>query len=90
MAAEDVALIRRRRGYDAAVERTEDGRYVVIKGRRWRATDPLIPEDVAANLRRELMSVRRAVGAAGEVGSGTRRRLGNTLASTYARMQAHR
>lgn len=46
------------------VEQTEDGRYVVIKGRRWRATDPSIPDDVAAVLRRELMSARRAVGAA--------------------------
>jgi len=24
-------------------ERTEDGRYVIIRGRRWRATDPAIP-----------------------------------------------
>jgi uncharacterized protein len=46
------------------VERTPDGRYVVIDGHRWRATDPDIPEDVAAQLRRELMSARRAVGAA--------------------------
>ena len=46
------------------VERTEDGRYVVIGGRRWRATDPAVPEEVAAVLRRELMSARRAVGAA--------------------------
>ena len=46
------------------MERTEDGRYVVIDGRRWRATDPEIPEDVAAELRRDLMSARRAVGAA--------------------------
>jgi uncharacterized protein len=46
------------------VERTEDGRFVVIRGRRWRATDPAVPEDVAAVLRRELMSARRAVGAA--------------------------
>jgi hypothetical protein len=46
------------------VERTEDGRYVVLDGRRWRATDPSIPEDVAARLRKELMSARRAVGAA--------------------------
>ena len=46
------------------MERTPDGRYVVIDGRRWRATDPLIPEDVAAELRKELMSARRAVGAA--------------------------
>jgi hypothetical protein len=46
------------------VERTPDGRYVVIDGRRWRATDPLLPEDVAAELRTQLMSARRAVGAA--------------------------
>lgn len=46
------------------MERTPDGRYVVIDGRRWRATDPDLPEDVAAQLRRQLMSARRAVGAA--------------------------
>ena len=46
------------------VERSEDGRYVVIRGRRWRATDTAVPEEVAAVLRRELMSARRAVGAA--------------------------
>ncbi len=46
------------------MERTPDGRYVVIEGRRWRATDPELPEDVAAVLRRQLMSARRAVGAA--------------------------
>jgi hypothetical protein len=49
---------------DREVERTPDGRYVVVDGRRWRATDPALPEDVAAVLRRELMSARRAVGAA--------------------------
>lgn len=44
-------------------DRTEDGHHVVVGGRRWRATDPLIPEDVAAELRKELMAARRAVGA---------------------------
>ncbi len=44
----------------------DDGHYVVIKGRRWRATDPAIPEDRAAELRRCLMAWRRqAVGAPG-------------------------
>lgn len=38
--------------------------YVVIKGRRWRATDPAIPPDVASRLRRALMAARRDVGAA--------------------------
>jgi hypothetical protein len=45
-------------------ERTPDGHFVVIRGRRWRATDPSVPEDVAGALRRELMSARRAVGVA--------------------------
>jgi hypothetical protein len=46
-----------------APTRTPDGHHVVIAGRKWRATDPLIPEDVAALLRKELMAARRAVGA---------------------------
>lgn len=46
------------------MERTPDGHYVVIDGRKWRATDPEIPEEVGAALRQELMSARRAVGAA--------------------------
>ncbi|MET9494200.1 hypothetical protein [Streptomyces sp. NPDC006552] len=43
------------------VERTEDGRYIVVGGRKWRATDPLLPEESAAELRRRLMAARRAV-----------------------------
>ncbi|WP_433831366.1 hypothetical protein ACQP2E_13315 [Actinoplanes sp. CA-015351] len=46
------------------MEKTEDGRYIVVNGRRWRATDPEIPEDEAARLRRALMSARRDVGTA--------------------------
>jgi uncharacterized protein len=38
-----------------------DDRYVVIGGRRWRATDPDIPADIQAQLRSLLMSARRAV-----------------------------
>ena len=45
-------------------QRTEDGHFVIISGRRWRATDPSLPEDVAARLRRALMAARRDVGAA--------------------------
>jgi hypothetical protein len=40
---------------------TEDGHYVVINGRRWRATDPAIPEDRRAELTRILMAWRREV-----------------------------
>ncbi|WP_410653787.1 hypothetical protein [Amycolatopsis sp. cmx-4-54] len=48
----------------AEPERTPDGRFVVIDGRRWRATDPEIPEETAARLRSLLMRARRDVGAA--------------------------
>lgn len=51
-------------GLSGDVERTADGHHVVIKGRRWRATDPELPEEVAEVLRQELMAARRAVGAA--------------------------
>ena len=51
-------------------ETTADGHYVVIDGRRWRATDPAIPEDRRAELTRILMAwrreVRRTKGTAGE------------------------
>lgn len=44
--------------------RTKDGRYVVIDGRKWRATDPSIPEPLRVALVKELMAARRAVRAA--------------------------
>jgi hypothetical protein len=40
---------------------TEDGHYLVIDGRRWRATDPSIPEDRRTELVRILMAWRREV-----------------------------
>ena len=46
------------------VDRTEDGRYIVVDGRRWRATDPNIPDRLREELVAELMSARRAVGVA--------------------------
>ena len=45
-------------------ERTPDGHYVIIDGRRWRATDPSIPEQRRKQLVGELMAARRAVGEA--------------------------
>jgi hypothetical protein len=62
-------------------EHTPDGRYVVIDGRRWRATDPAIPDDVAARLRTTLMSARRAVKDA--------LRSGDSAAEQAARAQVH-
>ena len=49
-----------------AVERTEDGRYVVVDGRRWRASDPAIPERLRAELVAELMRARRLVRTRGD------------------------
>jgi hypothetical protein len=40
---------------------TADGHYVVIKGRRWRATDPAIPENRRDELVHILMAWRREV-----------------------------
>lgn len=45
----------------AEPERTEDSHHVVIDGRRWRATDPAIPEERRAELTRILMAWRREV-----------------------------
>ncbi|MBC8102304.1 MAG: hypothetical protein H7Z41_06930 [Cytophagales bacterium] len=43
---------------------TPDGHYVVIDGRRWRATNPNLPEHERQRLVHELMDARRAVRAA--------------------------
>ncbi len=45
----------------AAPERTPDGRHVIVAGRRWRASDPAIPERLRSELVAELMDARRAV-----------------------------
>ncbi|NJQ06210.1 hypothetical protein [Streptomyces lonarensis] len=49
---------------DRTPRTTDDGRYVLIKGRRWRATDPALPEEVGERLRHHLMAARRGVGSA--------------------------
>lgn len=46
---------------DRIPEPTDDGHYIVIDGRRWRAADPLIPEDRRQELVRILMAWRREV-----------------------------
>ena len=43
------------------MERTLDGRHIVVGGRRWRATDPGIPEKLRAELVAGVMHARRAV-----------------------------
>lgn len=46
------------------MEKTADGHHVVIEGCKWRATNPHLPEEERQRLVNELMSARRAVGAA--------------------------
>jgi hypothetical protein len=62
-------------------DRTPDGRHVIIDGRRWRASDPSIPEERRRELVSELMSARRAVGAA--------KRSGDDRAERAARARVH-
>ncbi len=63
------------------MERTADGRHVVIDGRRWRATDPTLPEARRQELVDELMAARRAVAAA--------RRASDQVAERAARDRVH-
>lgn len=42
-------------------ELTADGHHIVVRGRKWRATDPSIPAALRAELVAELMAARRAV-----------------------------
>jgi hypothetical protein len=62
-------------------ERTSDGRYIVVDGRRWRASDPGLAPERRAELVSELMSARRAVGAA--------KRTGDDEAERAARQRVH-
>ncbi|MBB5433887.1 hypothetical protein [Nocardiopsis composta] len=63
------------------MKRTEDGRHIVAAGRRWRASDPLLPEDARRRLVSHLMSARRAVAAA--------RRTADPAAERAARDRVH-
>lgn len=49
-------------------ERTADGRFIIVRGRRWRATDPSLDEDTAAALRSELGRARSALRTARDPG----------------------
>ena len=60
----------------------DDGRWITIDGRRWRATDPQIPEAFRRELVDELMAARREVGRA--------RRAGGDVAERDARARVQR
>jgi len=64
-----------------SVEKTADGHHVLIDGRRWRATDPSIPEERRQQLVNELMRARRDVGSA--------LRAGDAEAEREARARVH-
>ncbi|GAB3083973.1 biopolymer transporter Tol [Nocardioides zeae] len=59
----------------------DDERWLVVDGRRWRRTDPSLPEDLRAALTSHLGRARSAVGAAGrrhddDAVAAARRRVG--------------
>src|SRR6202012_4803122 len=54
------------RAAGTVTEHTADGRYIVVGGRRWRATHPLIPPERGAALRAALVG--RAAGGQGHPG----------------------
>ncbi|HUD91784.1 hypothetical protein [Sphingobium sp.] len=53
---------------------TPDGRYFVVRGRLWRATNPALSEDVRQRFVQQLMDARRDVGVAKRVGNGSAER----------------
>ena len=58
---------------DAAPPVTPDGRYLVVRGRLWRCSDPRLPAAERARLTSELMDARRAKGAAMRAGDAAAR-----------------
>nr|WP_034922332.1 hypothetical protein [Erythrobacter sp. SD-21] len=63
------------------IQRTADGRYIVVRGRLWRASNPALPEAKRESLVHELMDARRAVAAA--------RRSDDAKAEKAARARVH-
>ena len=53
---------------------TPDDRYIIVRDRLWRKANPSLSPDERARLTNELMSARRAVGAAQRAGDDTRLR----------------
>ena len=61
---------------------TPDGRYFVVRGRLWRATNPSLTDDERRRLTRQLMRHRAGIGQA--------KRSGDTTAVQSARRKLHR
>lgn len=64
------------------VEPTEDGRYVVVDGRRWRTADPALPDDVRARLLHHLGAARSGVRTAADDAARTGARARVQVAKT--------
>ncbi|WP_439648925.1 hypothetical protein [Erythrobacter ani] len=60
---------------------TPDGRYIIVRGRLWRASNPDLPEDRRQELVGDLMDARRGVAAA--------KRAGDAAAEKAARASVH-
>ena len=58
---------------EAPAVRTPDGRYLVVRGRLWRCSDPGLSEVLREALTRELMAARRAKGVAMRAGDAAGR-----------------
>ncbi|WP_029430906.1 hypothetical protein [Blastococcus sp. URHD0036] len=63
------------------VEHTDDGRWIVVDGRRWRTADPALPDDVRTRLLHHLGVGRSGVRSAGRADDPT------ALAAARARVQ---
>ncbi len=63
------------------VTRTDDGRWLVVDGRRWRAADPSLPDEVRARLLHHLGVARSGVRTAGRTGDAA------AVAAARARVQ---
>lgn len=72
-------MVARRQTAGTGPPRTPDGRYIVVDGVLWRATNPHLPEAEREAHVRALMAARRAVGAAkrsGDAGAMAQARAG--------------
>lgn len=62
--------------------RTPDGRYIVVRGRLWRASNPALDDAARDRWVKTLMEARRAIGSA--------KRQGDAMAEWRARQRVHR
>ncbi len=65
----------------AGPDRTPDGRYIVVRGRLWRTSNPALPVDERQRLVDSLMEARREIAAAKRVDDAAR--------ETAARSRVH-